>query len=311
MKSFANRTALITGAASGIGLALAKALAREHCSLILVDVNAQGLQAAAASLANAPRPVHTLVCDLADPLAIEPLVQAAAKLSGGPDLLINNAGIALYGPTNEMTQEQWDQVLQVNLLAPVRITSLLLPTLLLKEDPHIVNMCSISGLVAGGRFTAYHTSKFGLVGFTEALRAEFGRRGVGVTAICPGPVLTSLYLSARNSRSGATVPMPPAWLCATPESVAARTLKAIRRNERQVLITPLAHFLHLLKRCAPSLIDWANQFSRHGRKRRLAAAAAATATTATAANAATAATASATAAGASGGPLDGSEKRAA
>ncbi len=277
MKSFANRTALITGAASGIGLALAKALAREHCSLILVDVNAQGLEAAAASLANAPCPVHTLVCDLADASAIEPMVQAACKLSGGPDLLINNAGIALYGPTNEMTQEQWDRLLQINLLAPVRITSLLLPKLLLKEDPHIVNMCSISGLVAGGRFTAYHTSKFGLVGFTEALRAEFGRRGVGVTAICPGPVLTSLYQSARNSRSGAAVPLPPAWLCATPESVATRTLKAIRRNERQVLITPLAHFLHLLKRCFPSLIDWANQFSRNGRKRRLAAAAAATA----------------------------------
>lgn len=281
MKSFANRTALITGAASGIGLALANALAKEHCSLILVDVNAQGLQAAAASLACAPRPVHTLVCDLADPAAIVPMVQAASRLAGGPDLLINNAGIALYGPTNEMTQEQWDRVLQVNLLAPVRITSLLLPELLLKDDPHIVNMCSISGLVAGGRFTAYHTSKFGLVGFTEALRAEFGRRGVGVTAICPGPVLTPLYQTAQNSRSGASVPMPPAWLCATPEAVAARTLKAIRRNERQVLITPLAHLLHMLKRCCPSLIDWANQFSRNGRKRRLAAAAAAKATAAT------------------------------
>jgi len=273
MKSFANHTALITGAASGIGLAIAKALARENCSLILVDVNADALKAAAASLANASRSVHTIVCDLADSEAIPPMVQTASKLSDGPDLLINNAGIALYGPTNEMTQEQWDRVLQINLLAPVRITSLLLPQLLLKEDPHIVNMCSISGLVAGGRFTAYHTSKFGLVGFTEALRAEFGRRGVGVTAICPGPVLTSLYHSAQNSRSGAAVPMPPAWLCATPEAVAARTLKAIRRNERQVLITPLAHFLYLLKRCIPSLIDWANHFSRNGRKRRLAAAA--------------------------------------
>jgi short-subunit dehydrogenase len=272
MKSFVNRTALITGAASGIGLELARALARERCNLILVDINAAGLRAAAAALAGRDCEVHTIVCDLANPAAIEPMVRAAERICGGPELLINNAGIALYGPTNEMTQEQWDRLLQVNLLAPVRITTLFLPEMLRKEDPHIVNMCSISGLVAGGRFAAYHTSKFGLVGFTEALRAEFARRGVGVTAICPGPVLTELYRSAEHSVKGQTVPTPPAWLCATAEAVAARTVLAIRRNERQVLITPMAWMLFWLKRLAPWLIDWANRFSRNGRKRRLAAA---------------------------------------
>ena len=274
MKSFTNRTALITGAASGIGLGLAKALAQEHCNLILVDVNASGLAAAAAALAHAACRVDTLVCDLANPAAIESMLQQVERLCNGPDLLVNNAGIAMYGPTNEMTQEQWDRVLQINLLAPVQITNRLLPRLLLMDDPHIVNICSISGLVAGGRCAAYHTSKFGLVGFTEALRAEFGRRGVGVTAICPGPVITPLYQTAQSSRSGFAVPTPPAWLCTTVDYVAARTIKAIRRNERQVLITPMARILYLLKRFVPSLIDWANHFSRNGKKRRLAAAAA-------------------------------------
>lgn len=273
MKSFTDRTALITGAASGIGLGIAHALAKQRCNLILVDVNAPGLAAAATALANTACRVDTLVCDLANPTAIESMLEKVERLCRGPDLLVNNAGIALYGPTNEMTQEQWDRVLQINLLAPVQITRRLLPRLLRMDDPHIVNICSISGLVAGGRCAAYHTSKFGLVGFTEALRAEFGRRGVGVTAICPGPVLTPLYETAQSSRKGLTVPTPPPWMCTTVDYVAARTIKAIRRNERQVLITPMAHFLHLLKRFIPSVIDWANHFSRNGRKRRLAAAA--------------------------------------
>jgi hypothetical protein len=96
-----------------------------------------------------------------------------------------------------------------------------------RPDAHVVNMCSISGLVAGGRLAAYHTSKFGLIGFTEALRAEYGRRGLGVTAICPGPVTTRLYESGVSGSTERKVPSPPRWLCATPERVAEVTLRAI------------------------------------------------------------------------------------
>ena len=119
-----------------------------------------------------------------------------------------------------------------------------------------------------------HTSKFGLIGFTESLRAEYGRRGVGVTAICPGPVMTNLYAAAAGGRPDKAVPNPPRWMCATSEGVASITLKAILRNRRQVLITPTAHFLFQLKRFAPWLIDFMNGFSRNGKKKRLAAIAA-------------------------------------
>jgi short-subunit dehydrogenase len=156
----------------------------------------------------------------------------------------------------------------INLLAPIQITNELLPGLLQRPDAHIVNMCSISGLVAGGRFSAYHTSKFGLIGFTESLRAEYGRQGLGVTAICPGPVLTNLYEAAASGRAGQKVPSPPNWMCATPERVAEVTLKAIRKDKRQVLITPTAHALFQLKRFAPWLIDFVNRFSRKGLKKR-------------------------------------------
>ena len=268
MQTFQGRTAFLTGAASGIGRCIAIELAQAGCNLCLVDVNADGLKQLAAELE--PSGVQTMLfpCDLTDRKAVTATIASALHQSGGIDLLINNAGVAYYGPTDQMTQSQWDWLMAINLLAPIQITHELLPGLLQRPDAHIVNMCSISGLVAGGRFSAYHTSKFGLIGFTESLRAEYGRQGLGVTAICPGPVLTKLYEAAASGRAGQKVPSPPDWMCATPERVAYVTLKAIRNDKRQVLITPTAHALFQLKRFAPWLIDFVNRFSRKGRKKR-------------------------------------------
>ena len=268
MQTFQGQTAFLTGAASGIGRCIAIELARAGCSLCLVDVNAEGLKKLAAELE--PSGVRTMLflCDLTDRKAVSATIASALHQSGGIDLLINNAGVAYYGATDQMTQAQWDWLMTINLLAPIQITRELLPVLLQRSDAHIVNMCSISGLVAGGRFSAYHASKFGLIGFTESLRAEYGRQGLGVTAICPGPVLTNLYEAAASGRAGQKVPSPPNWMCATPEHVAAVTLKAIRKDKRQVLITPTAHALFQLKRFAPWLIDFVNRFSRKGHKKR-------------------------------------------
>ena len=278
MQQFQGRTTFLTGAASGIGRCLAVELAQAGCNLCLVDVNAEGLRTLAEELVPSGVRVLLFPCDLMDRKAVSATIASALQQTGGIDLLINNAGVAYYGPTDQMTQGQWDWLMTINLLAPIQITHELLPTLLQRPDAHIVNMCSISGLVAGGRFSAYHTSKFGLIGFTESLRAEYGRRGLGVTAICPGPVLTHLYDSAASGRVDQKVPSPPRWMCATPERVASVTLKAIRKDKRQVLITPTAHALFQLKRFAPWLIDFANRFSRKGRKKRKLAQQAAQAT---------------------------------
>ncbi len=267
MKRLGGSTAFLTGAASGIGRELAVQLAECGCHLFLVDIDGGGLESLQSELRGRPVNVWTAVCDLADSASISAVVAHALQVTGRIDLLVNNAGVAYYGPTDRMTQQQWNWLLGINLLAPVQITQALLPSLLQSPDAHIVNMCSISGLVAGGRFAAYHTSKFGLVGFTEALRAEYGRRGLGVTAICPGPVTTNLYSSAASGRSDRAVPVPPRWLCTTPQRVAAVTIRAIQSNRRQVLITPLAHGLFLLKRFFPGLIDFVNQFSRRGRRK--------------------------------------------
>lgn len=268
MQQFQGRIAFLTGAASGIGRCLAFELAKAGCDLCLVDINASGLSTLVEELTPFDVRTLTFLCNLTDSRAVSEVITSAVHQMGGIDLLINNAGVAYYGPTDQMTQEQWDWLLRINLLAPIQITHELLPVLLNRPDAHIVNMCSISGLVAGGRFSAYHTSKFGLVGYTESLRAEYGRRGLGVTAICPGPVLTNLYEAAAGGRVGQKVPSPPGWMCATPQRVAEVTLKAILRDKGQVLITPTAHVLFQLKRFAPWLLDFVNRFSRKGRKKR-------------------------------------------
>ena len=269
MKELAGKRAFLTGAASGIGSALALQLAEQDTSLFLVDVDRDGLDDVAAKCAAFGVDVRSSVCDLTDRDQITATVEDALTEFGHVDLLINNAGVAFYGPTVSMTTEQWDSLMAVNLHAPIQITRELLPMLLSRPDAHIVNMCSICGIVAGGRFTAYHVSKFGLVGFTESLRAEFGRRGLGVTAICPGPVTTSLYSRTANGQSGRTAPQPPHWVCASPETVARKTIRAIRRNRRMILVTPMAHGLFQLKRFAPWVIDFMNTFSRKRLKQAL------------------------------------------
>ncbi|MEX1094744.1 MAG: SDR family oxidoreductase [Planctomycetales bacterium] len=269
MKTFRGKQALVTGAASGIGRSLALALAREGARLHLVDIDEAGLAAVVAEARAFGVEAVGARCDLSRAEDVDHMLDGLLARWGGVDLLVNNAGVCYYGPTDKMPIEQWRWLMELNLMAPVRITGRLLPALLDRPDPHVLNVCSVAGLVAGGRSAAYQTSKFGLVGYTEALRAEFGRRGLGVTALCPGPVRTNLYRAGVSGRKDRAVPEPPRWISTTPDRVARIALKAIRRNRRLVLITPLAHLLWNLKKFAPWLIDFANHLGR--KKRRLAA----------------------------------------
>ncbi|MCA8990391.1 MAG: SDR family oxidoreductase [Planctomycetaceae bacterium] len=261
MRTFQGRKALVTGAASGIGRAIALRLAREGMQLLLVDIDGRALAEVCNEALGMTEICLPHVCDLSNREAVHALADRVLNEWNGVDLLVNNAGIVFYGPTHTMTESQWDKLLDLNLMAPIRLTQRLLPSLLQRDDAHIVNMCSITGLVPGGRFCAYGTSKYGLVGFTESLRAEYGRKGLGVTAICPGPSLTKLY-EAGDCGHKNSIPRPPAWLCATPERIADVTLSAIRWNKRKQLVTPMAHMVYQIDRFFPWLMDLVNTFSR-------------------------------------------------
>jgi short-subunit dehydrogenase len=139
--------------------------------------------------------------------------------------------------------------------------------MLSRTEAHVLNVCSVLGLVGMPKVTAYCTSKFGLVGFSEALRNEYGREGLGVTALCPGFVTTNLFTNAPLEESVEEHKQPPRIVCTTPERVANAAVKAIYRNRRLVTLEPFAKFMYGVKRFAP----WALDFAFHmGRRKRIA-----------------------------------------
>jgi short-subunit dehydrogenase len=168
----------------------------------------------------------------------------------------------------ELTQA--DTLLAVNLQAPIQLTQMLLPALLEQRDAHIVNVASMCGFVALPKLAVYQATKYGLLGFSESLRTDYGKLGIGVTTVCPGFVKTRLFMNAKSAPDR-EARVPPNWLCTTPEYVAKKTLRAIRRNRRMVVVTPLAHSLYWLRRVSPGLLDCVTQLGkRRATRKRLA-----------------------------------------
>jgi short-subunit dehydrogenase len=269
MKQLNGKWAVVTGAGSGIGHAIARRLAREGTHLWLIDRNRDALAAIEAECRQLDVFVESRVVDLTVEEEIEAVAAELLDADTPIDLLVNNAGVAYYGATAAMEDEAWNQLMAVNLHAPLLLTRRLLPRLLEQPEAHVLNVSSILGLVAHRKACAYHVSKFAMVGFSEALRAEFTRSGLGVTVLCPGFVTTRLFDRGMVGASETAFKPPPAWLCATPDQVAAKAIRGIQRNRRIVLVTPLAHLLYTLKRLCPGLLDWL-QTRRSWRRRRQA-----------------------------------------
>lgn len=254
MKHLEGKRALVTGAASGIGRAIALELAGHGVNLLLADRDELGMARTAELLVDSGVDAVTKHYDAANPDTIAELAEFARTLPGSIDILVNNAGITYRGFTDRMEVEHWERMLDVNLYAPIRLTHELLPVLLRRRDVHILNVCSVLGLVGLPKVCAYNTTKFGLVGFTESLRSEYGVQGVGVTALCPGLVRTNLF-NASISNGHERQKTPPRWTSTTPERVARAAVKAIRRNRGVVVMEPVARLMHTAKRLAPGLLD--------------------------------------------------------
>jgi 3-oxoacyl-[acyl-carrier protein] reductase len=255
MKVIRGRTALVTGAASGIGRAIALALAGEGAALCLLDIDEGNLEQTANQAKALGVAVTTRRCDLTQPDQISGAV-AEIMASGKPiHILINNAGLAYYGPTHEMSAAQCNDIMAVNLLSPIRLAREMLPLLAAQDEAHIVNVCSMFGLATLRKGAAYQASKHGLVGFTAALRAEYYRSEFGVTAICPGFVRTPMLDRFATGTTEGKRHKIPDWITMTPEYVATRTLRAIRRNEGLVVIPATARLLWRLTRLSPGLVD--------------------------------------------------------
>ncbi|MEQ1840271.1 MAG: SDR family NAD(P)-dependent oxidoreductase [Verrucomicrobiales bacterium] len=263
MKQIRGKWALVTGAASGIGRAISLKLADEGVNLFLVDKDRERLLETVAESQTRKVEVIPAFCDLTNSSEISDCVGACLRACpGGIDILVNCAGIAHYGPMIQMSADEWNRLLAVNLHAPIQFTRELLPTLLNRMEAHVVNVSSMFGLVGYQRWVAYSTSKFGLLGFSESLRAEFSREGLGVTSLCPGCVDTPFYDCTPCGHKGRKTRKPPRFILTTPEVVATKTVRAIRRNKPFVLVTPLAYLLYYAKRFIPGAFYIAHNLDR-------------------------------------------------
>jgi 3-oxoacyl-[acyl-carrier protein] reductase len=247
MRELRGARSVVTGAASGIGRALALALSREGADLFLVDLDAEGLGSVADEARAEAARVETAVFDLASADAVADCADAILSAPTPPRLLVNNAGVAWRGKAARMPRDEVERVLAVNLLAPIRLTQRLLPTLLEQPDPHVLNVCSLAGLVAIRGLALYSASKSGLVGYSEGLRRDHGGR-LGVTALCPGfvdtPMLRDIDAArGRRRRRGA----------GAPDEVARRALAAVRADRALVVVSPAARLLWWAHRIHPGM----------------------------------------------------------
>jgi NAD(P)-dependent dehydrogenase (short-subunit alcohol dehydrogenase family) len=250
---------LVTGAASGIGRATALAFAREGARLVVCDVNQAGLDALAAELGD--RCLAARAVDVADREAMRAFAAEVHTLVPALDVLVNNAGVAVHGGILDTRLEDWDWLLGINLYGVIHGCHFFVPPMIARGQGHVVNVSSVYGIVAGSRVLAYVTSKFGVFGLSEALRAELRSRGVSVTTICPGMIRTNIV---RNARVGEE-PKAPGLRervvelfdrrGAPPERVAEAIVDAVRLRREVVPVTPEAWAFWAMKRAAPGLTE--------------------------------------------------------
>jgi short-subunit dehydrogenase len=253
--------AAITGAASGIGRALAIEFAARGCDLALADRDEAGLRSVAAEIEAATRAkvsVHRL--DVGDPAAIVAFAQAASAVHPTLNILINNAGVALFGQFHEIDQAEMDWLFNINFWGVVHGTRAFLPHLSRQKQAHIVNLSSIFGIVAPPGQSVYAAAKFAVRGFSESLRHELAmaQSPVRLSVVHPGGIATAIARNARmghritdNARRVEAIERFDRLAKTTPRDAALRIIKGIETNEPRILIGSDARFMDLLQRFLP------------------------------------------------------------
>lgn len=200
MEELAGKVAVVTGAASGIGLALSRALSAEGMKVVLADIEEAALDAAVAGFPDGAE-VLAVHCDVSDPAAVDALRDAAVERFGTVHVLANNAGVSTGGPIWSHTPEDWAWVLGVNLYGVVNGVRSFTPLMIEQGEGHIVNTASMAGLSSPPFMAVYNVSKHAVVTLSETLFGDLalvGAEGVGVSVLCPGWVQTRIHEAARN-----------------------------------------------------------------------------------------------------------------
>lgn len=260
MKSFKDKVAVVTGGGSGIGRALALALAEQGCHLALADISSENLKESQqlAERLGVNCSVHCV--DVGNAEAMSAFAEEVVDSHGQVNLLFNNAGITLQKTFANHSLEDWQRILGVNVWGVIHGCKYFLPHLLKTGEAHIVNLSSMAGFMGLPNQSSYCATKSAVQGLSESLWAELAGQGVGVTSVHPGAIRTNIIQSTlaesdnpkvaqKNLEMVARMGMPP-------EKAAQIILRAVKKRQLRVRVGKDAVLLDWLKRMMPSLIHW-------------------------------------------------------
>jgi 3-oxoacyl-[acyl-carrier protein] reductase len=221
MFDLSGKTALVTGASGGIGQAIARALHERGAVVALSGTRKEALGSLAAELRER---AHILPCDLADPIAVEQLVPGAEAAMGSLDILVNNAGLTRDNLAMRMKDEEWDQVIAVNLTAGFRLARAALKGMLRRRFGRIIGITSVVGVVGNAGQANYAASKAGMIGMTKSLAKEVATRNVTVNCIAPGLIETAMTAALDDKQRSALLAAVPMGRLGAPEEIAAAVI---------------------------------------------------------------------------------------
>lgn len=246
MTNLSGKTILITGANGGFGQAMIQQFLQKGAKLILTDLDQAKLAQTIKQATSQGQLLGCIASNLATTDGVSKLYEETRSLAPHIDVLVNNAGIAFSGYFHDIPQEKWETLMQVNLLAPMRLIHAFLPQMIARKSGHIVNISSVAGIVGPSRLNSYAASKFGLRGLSESLHHEYKGMGVQITAVYPffarTPILDSPQFGGERQEI-------PERLLYTPDFVVSKTIQGIEKNK-----------LHVYPGAIPKLIDFVRRF---------------------------------------------------
>lgn len=255
MKDLQGKVVLITGAGGGFGQQMIRQFLQAGCRVVLTDINAESLSAIANEIAHDIDSGQVLDCieaDLSSADGCEALFQKVRGNDVCPDILVNNAGIAMAGRMDLVPAARWEALMQIDLMAPMRLCTLFMPGMIARGSGHIVNISSIAGWLGAPGLAAYNSAKFGLRGFGEGLQEDLREFNVQVSTVYPWfsrtPILQSERYGLRDDSE-----VPANWVT-EPEDVVAAIIQGVRKDKHHIFPDKMANRVQRLKRYAPFLL---------------------------------------------------------
>jgi NAD(P)-dependent dehydrogenase (short-subunit alcohol dehydrogenase family) len=276
--NLAGKTVLVTGAASGIGKETALAFARRGADLVICDVNDSGLAETERAIRSLGREATARRVDVANRDEMKEFADAVHGRVAAVDVLVNNAGVGLGGGFLHTSLEDWEWIVGINFWGVVHGCHFFVPPMVRRgRGGHVVNVASAAGYVASEALCAYATTKFAVLGLSEALTEELERHGIGVTTVCPGIINTPITRSSRMVGPDATDEARDRIVRLYerrnygPERVAANILRAVERGRAVAPISPEAWLMYYVKRFTPGFLRWFNRVMGDRMRRQTAA----------------------------------------